>query len=131
MLIPAGFVALLVLAAIAVDQSMLFAARRQLLDVAASAANDAAAVAVDEGTYRQGGPPAPIANRAEAAVADALSARGLDEVVATVEVTEGPDGPRVVVRLETSLRSVFARLAPGGYRETTIRVAASSTLDVF
>jgi hypothetical protein len=131
LLVPAGFVALLVLAAIAVDLSMLFAARRQLIDIAASAANDAATVAVDEGAYRQGGNAVPSLSRAEAAVAGALAARGLDDVVASVEVLEGSDGPRVVVSLETELRSVFARMAPGGYGETAVRATASSTLSIF
>jgi hypothetical protein len=131
LLVPAGFVALLVLAAVAVDQSMLFAARRQLIDVAASAANDAAAVAVDEAAYRGSGGTPVTSARAEAGVAAALAARGMDDVLRSVTVTDGPDGPEVVVRLETELHSVFARLAPGGYGQVTIRVAASATLDTF
>ena len=131
LLVPAGFVALLVLAAIAVDQSMLFGARRQLIDAAASAANDAAAVAVDERAYRGSGGIPVTSARAEAGVAAALAARDMDDVVRSVTVADGPDGPEVVVRLETELPSVFARLAPGGYGSVTIRVAASATLDTF
>ena len=64
-------------------------------------------------------------------MAEALAARGLDDVSASVTVADGPDGPQVVVRLTTDVRSVFARMAPGGYDRTTIRVAASSTLSTF
>ena len=128
LLIPAAFVALLVLGAIAVDQSMVFASRRELIDVAASAANDAAAVALDQSAYRGSAAPTMSLARAEAAVGEALAARGRDDVVASVRIDDADDGPRVVVRLEVELRSVFARLAPGGYRRTAIRVEASSTL---
>jgi hypothetical protein len=131
LLVPAAFVALLVLAAVAVDQSMLFAARRQLIDAAASAANDAAAVAVDEGLYRDTGVATPAIARAEAAVAAALAARGIDDVESSVTLDDGPDGPEVVVRLETELPSIFARLAPGGYGRTTVRAAGSATLSIF
>jgi hypothetical protein len=135
LLIPAGFVAFLVLAALAFDQSRLFAVRRQLIDVAASAANDAVAAAVDQGAYRagDGGALAPrlAVNRAETEVAAALAARGLDDVRWTVAVDDGGGPPRVVVRLEADLSTLFARIAPGGYGTTRVAVVSSATFSTF
>lgn len=132
MLIPAAFVALLVLAALAFDQSLLFAARRELVDVASSAANDAAAFALDGSAYRRGEGPALSRERAADAVARSLAERGLsDRVTARVEVTGAGDQLRVVVYLERRVPAVFARLAPGGYRSTPVRVVASASLSPF
>ncbi|MEA3215505.1 MAG: hypothetical protein QOJ19_1661 [Acidimicrobiia bacterium] len=132
LLLPAGFVALLVLAAIAVDQSRLFAARRQLLDVAASAANDAVAASLDESAYRRGEGAALAAVRASSEVRASLAAHGLaDRVRSQVSLREGPAGPEVIVRLESDEPTVFARLAPGGYGTTAIRVTASATFVIF
>lgn len=131
LLLPAGFVALLVLAAIAVDQSRLFAARRQLLDVAASAANDAVAASVDESAYRRGEGAALAAARAESEVRASLAGHGLaGRVQSHVTTQQGPSGPQVIVRLESHEPTVFARLAPGGYGTTAIRVTASATFMV-
>lgn len=132
LLLPAGFVALLVLAAIAVDQSRLFAARRQLLNVAASAANDAVAAGLDESAYRRGVGAALAAGRAESEVDAALAAHGLvNRVRRQVTVGEGPRGPEVTVRLEAEEPTLFARLAPGDYKSVPIRVTASATFIVF
>jgi uncharacterized membrane protein len=132
LLLPAGFVALLVLAAIAVDQSRLFAARRQLLDVAASAANDAVAAAVDESAYRQGRGAILSTDQAESEVRSSLAAHGLtNRVRPQVAVRQGPAGPEVTVQLESEEPTLFARLAPGGYGSTSIRVTASATFIIF
>jgi hypothetical protein len=133
--VPAGFVAFLVLAALAFDQSRLLAARRQLIDVAASAANDAVAVSLDQDAYRTAGAgglaPRLVAGRAEAEVAASLAARGLTDVRAVVTIDDANGTPRVVVRLESELTTVFARLAPGGYRRARVAVAASATFSTF
>lgn len=132
LLLPAGFVAFLVLAAIAVDQSRLFAARRQLLDVAASAANDAVAAAIDEASYREGHGAVLSTAQVEAEVRSSLAAHGLiDRVRPQVTIRNGPGGPVVTVQLESDQPTLFAGLAPGGYRTTPIRVTASATFIVF
>jgi hypothetical protein len=48
-----------------------------------------------------------------------------------VSLREGPAGPEVIVRLESDEPTVFARLAPGGYGTTAIRVTASATFVIF
>lgn len=132
LLVPAGFLALVVLATLAFDQARVFGARRELLDVAASAANDVAAVALDRSAYYEGGRVATVQQRGEALVAEELAARGLeDRVRARVAVRESGGGPEVVVKLETEVASVFGRAAPGGWRRTAVRVSASATLDIF
>jgi hypothetical protein len=132
LLLPAGIVALLVFGALAFDLSRLWMARRELADLAGSAANDAAAVALDPGVYRSGGGIALSDARADTVVAEVIAAAGLAGRVRgdAIVIADGPN-PRVVVVLETEVTSLFARSLPEGWERETITVDSSALLDIF
>ena len=127
-LVPALVVVLLVLGAIAVDASVAYLAHRRLDDFTASAADRAAASALDPSAFYDSGvvriDPAvaqAVAGQAEAAAI----AGGLD--ITSLRVTVSPDGETVTVRATATARTVFG-VAVGGRRAFT--VTASTTTDL-
>ena len=125
LLMPAAVLIVLVLGAIAVDLTVVRLAHRDLLDVAASAANDAAGAGLDPATFRRSGAYRIDRRRAEDAVARSLAAHHLDDrVQATVILGPGPD--EVTVELTTDVGYVFARSLPGAAHSTTVHARASA-----
>lgn len=127
-LVPATVLVLLVLGAIAVDSSVAYLARRQLADFTASAADRAAAAALDKPAFYSSGQLRIDPNAAQLVVAAAESAArrdGLD--ITSVNVSVGPTGRSVTVAASATARTVFG-LAVGGRRVFTVR--ASTTTDV-
>jgi hypothetical protein len=132
LLIPAGFIALLVLAALAFDQARLFGIRRELLDISASTASDAAAAILDRGAYYENGQLTAGSVGGQALLDEQLAVRGLTgRVSGTVRVRNEPGGPVVIVELTTTATSLFARMAPGGWARTDVHVVSSASLDTF
>ncbi len=130
---PAGFLILMVLAAVAFDVSRLYMARRELVDVAASAASDVAGQSLDPDAYRTGGQLVWSQPRAEAAVARSLADQGLTgRVRAVVALVVAPEGSRVEVTLETDVPWLFAHGVPGSDRiSTAVRGGGWATFDTF
>ena len=117
LLVPAGFLALLVLAALAVDQARILGVRRELLDLSASIAADAVAASLDPDAYHRGGDLVAAEARGRELLDEQLAARGLTgRVSGTITVRDGSGGPSISVALTTSTTSMFARFAPGGWR---------------
>lgn len=132
LLVPAGLLIVILLGAVAFDVSRLYVARRELVDIAASAASDAAARAIDPAPYRAGGELRWSQARAEVAVREALDRRGVaGQVRAAVALVPAPDGPRVEVVLESDVRWLFARGLPGGGATTVVRGAGWALFDTF
>ena len=132
LLVPAGFLALLVLAALAVDQARILGVRRELLDLSASIAADAVAASLDPAAYPRGGDLDAAEARGRELLPEQLAARGLTgRVSGTITVRDGSGGPSISVALTTSTTSMFARFAPGGWSRTEVRAASSATLDTF
>lgn len=124
MLMPAGVLVVLVLAAITVDLSVVHLARRDLVAAASAAANDAATQGLDQDRLRRGGDLALDPYLTEQAVLHALFARGrLDDLSEPPQVTIA--GPRTVtVRLTREVDYVFAKALPG---ERSATVTATVT----
>jgi hypothetical protein len=132
LLIPAGFLALLVLAALAIDQARIFGVRRELLDLSASIAADAVAASLDADAYHADGDLVATEARGRELLEEQLAARGLsDRVGGDVVIRGGAGGPIVEVSLWTSTTSLFARFAPGGWARTEVRAVSSAELDTF
>jgi hypothetical protein len=132
LLIPAGFLALLVLAALAFDQARVLGMRRELLDIAGSTASDAAAATLDRGSYYHSGGLVGALSAGQLLLDEQLSTRGLTgRVTGRVLLADGPDGPTVVVELTATATSLFARMAPGGWSSTDVHVRSSAALDSF
>ena len=126
MLMPAGLLILFMLAGVAVDSSRAFQAKRQLSDLADSAANDAAAAAIATDTgFGVDGRVRLDPVRAEAVVADAVAARGSADLgaidVVSVRVIEAPgSAPVVEVVLRATVPYLFARAVPGAPDRATL-----------
>lgn len=121
MLFPAAVFVVCVLGALAVDSANVVMHRRDLQHVADAAANDAAALSLDSTALRQGQViiDAELAQAtAETSIA-AQDVRGITSVTVTVE-----DDNTVVVSLEASHPSVFARSIPGATDHFDVRATA-------
>ena len=119
---PVCVLVVLVLAAIAVDMSLLHLRQRQAFDLAGSAANDAVTAAADQmmlrtGTYRVD--PA----SARAVVEDAVAISDLaPNVIATRVVTT--DDQSVEVSLSVRVDHLFTGVMPGAPNASTVTATA-------
>ena len=124
LLVPSAVLVLFLLTALAVDGAASFLAQRELADVCAGAANDAATVALDVGDLYGGAGPSTRDVDLDRALAIAqsraapLAARWRHPVDARVEA----DGPDVVL----SLRGVAPLpIGPGGAGRSRLTVTAT------
>jgi hypothetical protein len=119
---------LLVLGVIAVDSSVAYLARRQLTDFTASAADRAAASALDKASFYGTGQvridPA-IAQRVVNEAESTATRSGL--AITSVTVSVSPTGQSVTVIATASARAVFG-IAVGGRRVFTVRAATTTDL---
>lgn len=124
LLFPAAVFVLCVLAALAVDAAHATMRRRELQHAADAAANDAAALAIDERALRDGVTLLDPERAREVAI-DAVARQGLTGARVVDVRVEG--GTTVVIELEARHPSIFARSLPGAERE--IRVPARAAAD--
>lgn len=127
MLMPVAVLVVLLLGAIAFDLSVVQLAHRDLLDIAASAANDAATEALDQTAFRTSGQYVLDPGRAVASLARSLQRHHVDHLVTARSITIGGAGDQVTVELERTVDYVFARSLPGA-RGTTVRAHATATV---
>ena len=128
MLVPAAVLVLVILAAIAVDNSVVLLGQRELANAAAGAANDAATVAIDVDRLRRDDCIEVLDERAyEVAVEAALLQTDAVEVVPSdIEVTVSDLA--VTVSMSGTVEHLFAKAIPGDRRTT--RVSARSTAEL-
>jgi hypothetical protein len=126
MLVPAGILVLLVLAAIAIDGSVVWLAQRDLSSRTAGVAADIAGAAVDDAAFYDGGD-----IRLDDDVADAYTdlAFASDQLPAgygawSADAVVG--GPSVTVTARAEVRYVFAPAIPGLRRTAVVRAAATA-----
>ena len=122
---PAAVLVLFVLAAIAVDQSLVFTRQRDLVAAAQAAANDAAGFGLDTDTFYAGDRIEFSLARAQAAAAGSLRARGIDD---PPTVTLNADRTRVVVTVHTTVDYLFSPVVPGAPHSTTVEAHADADL---
>ena len=132
-LFPVGFLAVLVLAAIAVDSSVAFLGERELSGAVAAAANDAATEALSNpGFYRRGGVELDDAAVEQVAVdrvhrsVDASKYHGL-AVQAHVIRPSGGCAWSLRVEASATVRYVFAPALPGGPDEAKVDAATTAS----
>ncbi|MFN8039111.1 MAG: hypothetical protein U0Q07_07865 [Acidimicrobiales bacterium] len=124
---PAGVLIVFVLGGLAVDASAVHLAQRELLDAAASAANDAAGAGIDTTALRSTGAVRLDPTRARTAAERSLAGQGLAGLdPASVHVEVDPDAATVTVRAARRTRHVFAPALPGGDRTIVVHAAASA-----
>lgn len=125
MLMPAAVLVVIVLAAMAVDQSIIFMRQRSLVAAAQAAANDAAGYGIDPERFYEENVVDFSLERAAAAATATLAAHGFD-VVPSVRLSD--DGAEVEIRVEAEAESLFAKALPGGTPSTTVRATATALL---
>lgn len=129
MLVPAGFLILIILAAITVDFSVAFLGAREVSDEANAVANDIAAKAVDIDAFRKDGTVVIDCTKA-AELAQEASTRLPPPWLkdATIEVSVcRPDGDTVTVAARGTVDYIFSKGLPGGPRTVGVHATGSAT----
>jgi hypothetical protein len=125
MLMPAGVLVVLLLGAIAFDQSLVFLRQRQASSLAVDVANDLATAALDEEGFRVDGQFRLDPDRAEQLGVALVAASDLGELVQEVEV-DVIGTAEVAVRVVLRVDYVFARAIPGAATGTTVTASATA-----
>jgi len=125
MLMPAAVLVVIVLGAIAVDQSVVYTRQRELVAAAEAAANDAAGYGLDRDAFYTHDEIVLDEARARAAAVAALRARGLDGADL---VSLRTSGDAVEVVLAADVPYLFARAVPGAPNDVRVRAEASAQL---
>lgn len=125
MLVPAAMLVLIILGAIAVDSSLTFLAQRELDNYATSAANNAAASALDTGAYyaRTQIVVNQVAAEQEAALLRTQIGNGVHDV--TVRVTTNAN--MVTVTAQGTVDYVFAPVIPGVHHSARVQATSTAT----
>lgn len=125
LLVPAGFLVVLILASIAVDMSLVHLRQRQAVDVASGAANDVVTAVADESRLRRGAGVGLDQSAAEAAVERIVAASDLaPNVVGSPVVRVTADSVEVELTVEADY--IFAGAVPGAPDGTTVTARASA-----
>ncbi len=133
-LFPVGLLAVVALAAVAVDSSVAFMGERELSSAVAAAANDAATVAVsNRGFYQRGG--VELDDREVERVAvervrqsvDAAKFHGLAVQARVLRPSGGGCAWSLRVEASATVRYVFAPALPGGPDEAHVDAAATAS----
>jgi len=127
MLMPAAVMVVLVLGAIAVDLSIVQLAHRDLVDIAASAANDAAGFGLDPEDFRRTGAYRIDLARAEQAVHRSVAAHDPHGHVSEIRVIAGPGVDQITVELAMPVEHLFAKAIPGARDDTVVTAHATAT----
>ena len=130
LLMPAGVLIVIILAAITVDLSHLYLERRELLSATSAAANDAASAAVDIEAIRSG---AGLEDAVDpgAAIAQAQATLAAQGVTGAADVRLVNDGGRLGVRVSVtrSVEYVFAPAVPGGPSSKAVTATSVAYLE--
>jgi Flp pilus assembly protein TadG len=128
LLMPAGVLVVIILGALAVDSAVLFLGERELADLTAAAANDAATAGLDAESFYGCGALRVDEARARDVVGAVIAARSSDAVEVTgvgVTVDNSATTPEVTVSARGTVQLVFTPAIPGTVR--TRAVDARST----
>ena len=126
MLVPAGFLVLTLLAAIAVDSAVAYQARNQLHDALAAAANDAVGGAVDSRSFYTNGSVVLDDATVVAVVCRSVEAQGLGSLHG-LQLGVAVSGEAVKVTGQATVDAVFGRFVPG-FGTRTISTSADAVL---
>jgi Flp pilus assembly protein TadG len=131
LLAPAGLLILLLLAALCFDLSLGFQRKRQLVELADSAANDAVTYGLDDARLRAGGAYCLAADRVARSVAATVASSGLGARVLALGLGDGDStgcAQRVAVTLEATSPYPFGAAVPGHPKELTVRATSRATV---
>jgi hypothetical protein len=112
MLVPAGFLILLLLGGVSVDSAVAILGQRQLSDLTADAANDAATEALSGGAFYRLGHVVIDPGQAARAVCTDVAADGAGDV-RDLRLEMAVAGDVIAVRASGEVDAVFGRSVPG------------------
>lgn len=116
MLMPAGVLIVLVLGALAVDSAIMFLGERELADLSAAAANDAATAAIVERSFYECGRLELDEDRAREVALAVAQQRASDAVELTgvaAAVHNDQQPPQVEITASATVRLIFTPALPG------------------
>ncbi len=123
-LVPAGFLVLVALAALAVDSAVAYLGQQQLHDALVAAANDAASSAIDHSAFYGSGSVVISLPAAEQVVCQSVVQQHVSQLH-QVKLWLGVNGAEVRVIGEAKIDAVFGRAIPGfGSRQVRAAVDA-------
>lgn len=123
-LVPAGFLVLILLAALAVDSAAAYLGQQQLHDSLSAAANDAVAAAVDNRAFYTRGVVAVDAGQAARVVCTSMAAQKTSQL-RSVRLSMRLAGVSLELQASATVDMVFGRALPGlGRRTVSSRAAA-------
>ena len=126
MLVPAGFLVLILFAAIAVDSTGAFLAQRQLTDALSAAANDAATAGLDNDAYYGRGVLQLDPRTSATAACASLAAQG-DGDLRDLRADFGVAGPVIEISATAEVEAIFGRIVPHfGTRQVRAQVTADA-----
>lgn len=112
MLVPAGFLVMVILGSIAVDSGAAYLAQRQLANALTAAADDAATAALANSSFYGTGALVIDPTKAATVVCKAVASQG-DADLRNVRLSLAVAGAEIAVRAKASVPAVFGRLVPG------------------
>jgi hypothetical protein len=124
---PAAVLIFIGLGSLAVDAGVAFLGEREVANLAASIANDAATEGIDVARFQSTGVLAIDPARVRDIAAAALARSGLDHVRDLTVDTDVVGTDVVVVEVRGRVRSLFARALPDGLEERAIGASAEAT----
>ncbi|MGH9122823.1 MAG: hypothetical protein ACRDYC_12920 [Acidimicrobiales bacterium] len=111
-LVPVGFLVLILLGAMAVDSGVAYLAQRQLSNALTAAANDASAAALSASSFYEGGQVVVDASRAEQVVCEDMAAQGVNDLHDEA-LQMAVAGDEVRLRGTAVVDAVFGAVVPG------------------
>ena len=126
-LVPAGFLVLVVLAAITVDSAVAYLGQRHLDDAITSAANDAAVAGLSDRSFYASGAVTLDAAATEGVVCRSLAALG-SQGLRQLSIEVGVRGAEVEIVATARILAVFGRALPGGGART-VRAAVTANAE--
>ena len=127
MLVPAGILILILLAAISADSAIAYMGQRQLQNEVAAAVNDAATQAVSLDGLQMGEAAQPDAGRAER-IANAKVMHDYSGGLTATNVQTRVEGNTVTVTAEGRVKYIFAAAFPGVRKYATVKVQSAAEL---
>jgi len=124
MLVPAGFLVLILLGSLSVDTAATFLAQRQLRDSLTAAANDAVTAGLSNQSFYSGGVLAVSPSRAATIICVSVAAQA-DEDLHDVRLWMAIDGATIRLEGTATVHAVFGRAIPG-FGQRTVRAETTA-----
>lgn len=125
-LVPAGVLILVILAALALDSALVYLGQRQLANAAASAASDGAG-AISNPSFYGSGSIVLDPSRAIQSAAASVATQEFSGIHLVGPPSISVDGVQVCVSLHASVPHLLGRIIPGIPHDTTVSARATAT----